>query len=102
MSTPMSVMASDPYANLLRQIIDMRASYERVCGVPPVILWVNGPIRAALEAKGYRLGAEVAGMKIMASPESATDHAICSREVELFAPDKWITKQLQGKPKKRA
>jgi len=80
-------MASDPYANLLRQIIDLRGSYERVCGSAPTILWVNGPIRAALEAKGYRVGAEVAGMRIMASPESAVDQVICSRDLTLFPID---------------
>lgn len=90
-------MTSDPYASLLRQIIDMRTSYHGVCGVPPTILWVNGPIKKALAAKGYPAGvAEVAGMKIMASPESVADQAICSREADLFMFDK----PKRGKAKK--
>lgn len=75
--------ASDPNADLIRRIIEARQGYERLCGVPPTCIHVNGAIREALATRGLK---EVAGMKVIASPESVVDMAICSRDEDLFKP----------------
>jgi hypothetical protein len=75
------IFSSDPNADLIRRIIEARQGYERLCGVPPTCIHVNGAIREALAARGLR---EVAGMKVVASPESVADMAICSRDEGLF------------------
>lgn len=72
---------SDPNADLIRRIIEARQVYERLCGLPSTCIHVNGAIREALAARGLR---EVAGMKVIASPESVADMAICSRDEDLF------------------
>jgi hypothetical protein len=77
------IFTSDPNADLIRRIIEARQGYERLCGVPPTCIHVNGAIREALIARGLR---EVAGVKVIASPESVADMAICSRDEELFKP----------------
>lgn len=100
MSVPLSLMASDPNADLVRRIIEARICYERLCGIPPTIIYVNGPIKIALATKGYADGKEVAGMKVMSSPESIADQAICSRDADLFMFDKPVVKAVRGKGKK--
>jgi hypothetical protein len=74
----------DPYRDLIRNIIEARAAYERLCGLAPTLIHVNGPIKIALEKRGLREGGQVAGMRIVASPESIADMAICSRDEDLF------------------
>jgi len=76
--------STDPYRDLTRSIIEARAGYERLCGFPPTVIHVNGPLRKALFSKGYKEGGEIAGMRIMSSPESVADMALCSRDAELF------------------
>jgi hypothetical protein len=90
-SIPASVMSSpdfstDPHRDLIRRIIEARAAYERLSGQAPTLIYVNGPIKLALEGKGLQEGSEVAGLKIVASPESVADQAICSRDHDLFKP----------------
>jgi hypothetical protein len=75
------IFTSDPNADLIRRIIEARQGYERLCGLPPTCIHVNGVIREALAARGLK---EVAGMKVIASPESVADMAICSRDEGLF------------------
>jgi hypothetical protein len=77
------IFASDPNTDLIRRIIEARQGYERLCGVPPTCIHVNGPIRAALEARGLK---EVAGMKVVDRLGSVADAAICSRDEDLFKP----------------
>lgn len=71
---------------LIRRIIEARTAYENLCGFAPTCLHVNGPVLKALVERGLQEGAEVAGMKIVASPESIADMAICSRDQDLFKP----------------
>jgi hypothetical protein len=78
--------STDPYLNLVRQIIESRTAYERLCGLPPTVLHVDEPMLAALEKKGFCEGAEVAGMKIIGRPGNLADTAICSRDADLFKP----------------
>ena len=77
-------LSVDANRDLLRRIIEARAAYERLCGFAPTCIHVNGPFLKALVAKGFKEGAEIAGMKIMASPESIADMALCSRDQDLF------------------
>lgn len=89
MSIPASVMTgpnltTDPHRDLIRRIIEARTAYERLTGLAPLVIYVNGPIKQALADRGLKEGGEVAGMKILASPESVADMAICSRDQELF------------------
>ena len=81
----------DPYQDLIKRIIEARAGYERLCGFPPTVIHVNGPLRLALLKKGFKEGGEVAGMRILSSPESIADMAICSRDPDLFTlfAEKW-------------
>lgn len=75
------IFASDPNTDLIRRIIEARAAYERLCGCAPTCIHVNGPLRDALAARGLR---DVAGMKVVDSPDSVADVAICSRDADLF------------------
>lgn len=84
-------LSVDPYRDIVRRVIEARAGYERLCGFPPTVIHVNGPIRRALLQKGFTEGAEIAGMRMISSPESIGDMAICSRD-----PDLW--KQFPPKP----
>jgi hypothetical protein len=79
-------LAVDPFQDLIRRIIEARAGYEHLCGLPPTVIHVNGPLRLALLRKGFHEGGEVAGMRILHSPESIADMAICSRDPDLFKP----------------
>jgi len=104
-SIPTSVMgipdfSVDPYRDLVRNLIEARATYERLCGFAPLVVHVNGPIKVALERRGFKEGGEVAGMRIMASPESIADMAICSRDEDLFKPFPAIPKPARGRAKK--
>lgn len=85
----MSVMtapdySTDPYQDLVRRIIEARVGCERLCGFPPTVIHVNGPILAALGQKGFKEGGEIAGMKIVARLGSVADAVICSRDPDLF------------------
>jgi hypothetical protein len=90
----------DPHRDLLRNLIEARSAYERLCGFAPKFVHVNGPIKAALEKRGMKEGSEVAGMRIIASPESIADMAICSRDEDLFKPLPVVSKPLRSKAKK--
>ena len=79
-------MISDPNTDLIRRIIEARQGYERLCGVPPTCIHVNGSILKALISRGFYLGVQLAGMTVIASPESVADQAICSRDPDLFKP----------------
>jgi hypothetical protein len=72
--------------DLVRLIIDYRASYEKLCGVPPLFVHVSEPLSAALTARGFKPGAQVAGMTIIARTGACADEVICSRDENLFAP----------------
>lgn len=85
----------DPYRDLIRNLIDARTSYEKLCGFAPKFVHVNGPIKIALAKRGLTEGGEVAGMKILASPESIADMAICSRDPDLFMFDKVARKKAK-------
>lgn len=90
---PSSVITAPDYSvdqnlGLIRKIIEARAAYESLCGFAPTVIHVNGPIKIALAKKGLTAGCEVAGMKIIDSPESIGDVAICSRDEDLFMFDK--------------
>lgn len=106
MNTPTAVMgtpdfSADPYRDLIRNLIEARAAYERLCGFAPKFIHVNGPIRLALIRRGFREGGDVAGMKILSSPESIADMAICSRDEDLFKPfPAVISKPQRSKAKK--
>ena len=76
--------STDPQADLIRRIIEARGAYERLCGAPPTCIHVNGAILNALTDKGFKEGDEVAGMKIVMSPQCIGDIAICSRYESLF------------------
>jgi hypothetical protein len=76
--------SADTNGDLIRRIIEAAAGYERLCGFRPTCIHANGPILKALVAKGFRVGTDIAGMKIIASPESIADMAICSRDDRLF------------------
>lgn len=76
----------DPYRDVIRNIIEARTAYERLCGFAPTLIHVNGPIKIALAKRGLSEGSQVAGMRIIASPESIGDMAICSRDEDLFKP----------------
>ena len=76
--------STDPYQDIVRRVIEARVGYERLCGFPPTVIHVNGPLKKALLAKGFKEGGEVAGMRILSSPESVADMAICSRDPDLF------------------
>jgi|FreactcultureFD7_1027221.scaffolds.fasta_scaffold67275_1 hypothetical protein len=80
------IFSSDPNADLIRRIIEARTGYERLCGLPPMVIHVNGSLRVALLKRGFIEGGEVAGMRIISSPESVADMAICSRDADLFKP----------------
>lgn len=104
MNNPVSVMgipdfSVDPYRDLIRTIIEARAAYERLCGLAPMFIYVNGPIRLALIKKGFQERGEIAGMKIIMSPESVADMAICSRDEHLFEPVQAV-RLPRGKAKK--
>lgn len=74
----------DPYRDIIQRIIEARGGYQRLCGFPPLVIHVNGPLRRALLSRGFKEGGEVAGMRILSSPESIADMAICSRDPDLF------------------
>ncbi len=74
----------DPYRDIVQRIIEARIGYQRLCGFPPLVIHVNGPLRRALFARGFTEGTDVAGMRIISSPESVSDMAICSRDADLF------------------
>lgn len=99
MSTVMTApdYSTDPYQDIVRRIIEARVGYERLCGLPPTVIHVNGPIRLALIRRGFKDGAEIAGMRMISSPESISDMAICSRDPDLFMFDK---KPARGKGKR--
>jgi hypothetical protein len=78
--------SADPYRDLTQRIIEARVGYQRLCGFPPTVIHVNGPLRLALLGKGFAEGGEIAGMRIISSPESIADMAICSRDADLFKP----------------
>ena len=89
MSAPSSVMtppdfSTDPNGDLIRRFIEARAAYEKLCGQPPTCVHVNGATLRALEAKGFKEGAQIAGMKIIARTGPIADRAICSRDEGLF------------------
>jgi hypothetical protein len=75
----------DPNNDLIRRIIDARNSYERLTGSAPTCIYLKPAFIEALTSRGFKNGA-VAGMKIIARPESAIDEAICSRDERLFDP----------------
>jgi len=77
---------ADPYQDIVRRVIEARVGYERLCGFAATVIHVNGPLRLALLKKGFKEGGVVAGMKIISSPESIADMAICSRDPDLFKP----------------
>lgn len=76
--------SSDPYRDIVRRVIEARVGYERLNGLQPTVIYVNGPIREALTSKGFTEGREVAGMRVVSSPDSVIDMAICSRDEYLF------------------
>lgn len=78
--------STDPYQDLIRRIIEAASAYQALNGFRPTVIHVNGPLRVALFKKGFAEGAEVAGMRIISSPESVADMALCSREADLFKP----------------
>jgi hypothetical protein len=78
--------STDPYQDLIRRIIDAASAYHLLNGFRPTLIHVNGPLRVALFKKGFAEGAEVAGMRIISSPESIADQALCSRDADLFMP----------------
>lgn len=80
------IFSSDPNRDLIRRIVEARGAYEKLNGDAPLVIYVNGPLKKALAEKGLQEGGEVAGMKILASPESVADQAICSRDRGLFKP----------------
>lgn len=88
----------DPYQDIVRRVIEARTAYERLCGLPPLYIHVNGPLRLALLKRGYQEGADIAGMRILSSPESIADMAICSRDADLFKV--FPAKPMRGKAKK--
>lgn len=90
--------SADPYQNLIQRIIQARVGYERLCGFPPTVIHVNGPLRLALLRKGFKEGGEIGGMRIISSPESIADMAICSRDQDLFR--QFPAKPALGKGKK--
>jgi hypothetical protein len=73
----------DPNRDLIRRIIEARTAYERLCGVAPTCIHVGPAMWEALAGRGMR--AEVAGLKIIASPPWAQDVALCSRDENMFA-----------------
>ena len=80
-------LSTDPYQDIIRRIIEARSGYERLCGLSPTVIHVNGPILAALNKRGFKEGGEIAGMKILTIPPGSTaDAAICSRNPGLFTP----------------
>lgn len=91
--------STDPYRDLTRRIIDARVGYENLNGFPPTVIHVNGPLRLALLRKGFKEGGDIAGMRIISSPESIADMAICSRDPDLFKVPE-APKPARGKAKK--
>lgn len=92
----------DANRDLIRRIIEARTAYERLCGSPPTCIHVKGPILEALRARGFKEGAEVAGLKIVALAGAPADEAICSRDERLFeppAPAPVVTKPARSKSK---
>jgi hypothetical protein len=87
-TTPDFSASASANGDLIRRVIEARTSYERLCGFAPTCIHVNGLILKALLGKGFKVGAEIAGMRIIASPESIADMALCSRDENLFkVPD---------------
>ena len=84
MSAPLDLMASDQNMDLIRRIIEARVAYERLCGAPPTCIHLAGTLRLALSERGFKAGALVAGMKIVARTGAVADEAICSRDEHLF------------------
>lgn len=81
-------LSVDPYRDIVRRIIEAAAGYESLCGLRPTVIHVNGPYMAALGARGFKEGGEIAGMKIVSRLGSVADAAICSRDPDLFKPPK--------------
>jgi hypothetical protein len=77
-------MDSTPHIDLIRRLIEARTCYENLCGTAPTCVHVNGSMLRALAAKGFKEGASVAGMKIIARTGPIADPAICSRDEGLF------------------
>lgn len=102
MSTPASIMASEPNTDLIRRIIEARNAYESLCGQSPTCIHVELAMLGALAAKGFKVGAQIAGMKIVARIGAPADVAICSLDERLFeppAPAPVVTKPARSKSK---
>ena len=107
MNTPTAIMCAPDFSvkfdgTLIRRIIEARTAYQNLCGFAPTCIYVNGPILKALIERSLKEGSEVAGMKIVASPESIADMAICLRDDQLFyVPPVPVTKPARGKAKRQ-
>lgn len=102
MTAPVSVMTAPDLSvnangDLIRRIIEARTCYERLCGMPPTCIHVASPFVEALASQGFKVGAEVAGMRIVASPVSIADMAVCSRDDRLFMTAAIVPKSARGK-----
>jgi hypothetical protein len=89
----------DANRDLIRRIIDARTAYEKLCGLPPTCIHVKGPFLLVLADKGFKEGAQVAGMKIIARTGAPADEAICSRDEHLFREPVAQSKPTRGKAK---
>lgn len=79
-------LTTDKYRDIVGRIIEARQAYERLNGAPPTVIHVNGLLLDALTDRGYRNGAEIAGMRIVSRIGAPADMAICSRDPALFKP----------------